>query len=225
RMFNTAGVLFWMYSDCWGTTGAWTVVDYYLRLKPSYYFVKRVFEPIHISIKEQDIVEIVAVNETYKSQEVEVEYGIEDFNGRILERKSERVELPGAKSLSIGKLDVSGIKEKDYVFVYAKVSSLEGGLISKNRIFLVDFKDLKLPEAKIDIKLNKIDVERYELSLTSDRFVWMVSIDVPDGISLSDNYFDIFPGEEIKLSVKALEEVDLYDIKVYTLNDIRRRYY
>ncbi|MGB9681799.1 MAG: beta-mannosidase, partial [bacterium] len=225
RMFNTAGELFWMYSDCWGTTGAWTVVDYYLRLKPSYYFVKRVFEPIHISIKEQDIVEIVAVNETYKSQEVEVEYGIEDFNGRILERKSERVELPGAKSLSIGKLDVSGIKEKDYVFVYAKVSSLEGGLISKNRIFLVDFKDLKLPEAKIDIKLNKIDVERYELSLTSDRFVWMVSIDVPDGISLSDNYFDIFPGEEIKLSVKALEEVDLYDIKVYTLNDIRRRYY
>ena len=73
RMFNTAGELFWMYSDCWGTTGAWTVVDYYLRLKPSHYFVKRIFEPIHISIKEGDIVEIVAINETYKSQEVEVD--------------------------------------------------------------------------------------------------------------------------------------------------------
>jgi len=219
RMFNTAGELFWMYSDCWGTTGAWTVVDYYLRLKPSYYFVKRVFEPIHISIKEGDIVEIAAVNETYESQEVDIEYGIEDFNGRVLERRSDRIRLPEAKTLTVGKLDISGIKERDKVFVYGKISSLEGKLISKNRIFLVDFKYLDLPETRINTNLEKISSGIYKLSLTSDKFVWMVSIDVLDSVSLSDNYFDIFPGEEIKISLNSVKEINLSDIKISSLNE------
>ena len=37
-----SGGLFWMYNDCWGETG-WTIIDYYLTRKISYYFVKRAF--------------------------------------------------------------------------------------------------------------------------------------------------------------------------------------
>jgi len=36
------GALFWMYNDCWGEVG-WTVIDYYLRRKISYWFVRRAF--------------------------------------------------------------------------------------------------------------------------------------------------------------------------------------
>ncbi|MBN1873725.1 MAG: beta-mannosidase, partial [Anaerolineae bacterium] len=32
------GNLFWMYEDCWGEVG-WTIVDYYLRRKPAWYFI------------------------------------------------------------------------------------------------------------------------------------------------------------------------------------------
>ena len=42
---NCHGSLFWMYDDCWGEVG-WTIVDYYLRRKPSWYFVRRAFAPL-----------------------------------------------------------------------------------------------------------------------------------------------------------------------------------
>ena len=129
-----------------------------------------------------------------------------------------------AKTLTVGKLDISGIKERDKVFVYGKISSLEGKLISKNRIFLVDFKYLDLPETRINTNLEKISSGIYKLSLTSDKFVWMVSIDVPDSVSLSNNYFDIFPGEEIKIFLKSVKEINLSDIKISSLNETTKRY-
>lgn len=45
-----AGALFWMYNDCWGEMG-WTIIDYYLTRKISYYFVKRAFEPVKLILR------------------------------------------------------------------------------------------------------------------------------------------------------------------------------
>ncbi|MDD5603645.1 MAG: hypothetical protein PHG48_06140, partial [Eubacteriales bacterium] len=45
-----SGGLFWMYNDCWGETG-WTIIDYYLIRKISYYYVKRAFEPVKLILK------------------------------------------------------------------------------------------------------------------------------------------------------------------------------
>lgn len=38
-----AGDLIWMYNDCWPETG-WTIIDYYLTRKVSFYFLKRAFD-------------------------------------------------------------------------------------------------------------------------------------------------------------------------------------
>ena len=37
---DCAGALIWSYSDCWGETG-WSILDYYLRRKASYYWTRR----------------------------------------------------------------------------------------------------------------------------------------------------------------------------------------
>ena len=47
---NCWGGLFWMYNDCWGEVG-WTIIDYYLRRKPSFYYVKRAFAPIKLILR------------------------------------------------------------------------------------------------------------------------------------------------------------------------------
>ncbi|MDD5603856.1 MAG: glycoside hydrolase family 2 TIM barrel-domain containing protein, partial [Eubacteriales bacterium] len=45
-----SGSLFWMYNDCWGETG-WTIIDYYLVRKISYYYVKRAFSPVKLIMR------------------------------------------------------------------------------------------------------------------------------------------------------------------------------
>ena len=42
-----SGALIWSYSDCWGETG-WSILDYYLRRKPSYYGFRRACAPVKV---------------------------------------------------------------------------------------------------------------------------------------------------------------------------------
>lgn len=226
RMFNTAGELFWMYSDCWGTTGGWTVVDYYLRKKPAYYYVKRAYEPIHISFREcNNYLEVIVTNETYKPLVVEVEYGVKSFDGTILMKGKGRFNLLHIGPTKIGEIDASKIFKayKNKAFVYAKLYD-RNVCISSNRMFLVDFKELDLPEAKIIPELSIIKDNKYQLKLSTDNFAWFVCIDCPDNIELSDNYFDIFPKEDYTITLNTSKAIELKDISISCLNSIILKY-
>ncbi|MGC8971658.1 MAG: glycoside hydrolase family 2 protein, partial [bacterium] len=222
RMFDTAGELFWMYSDCWGTTGAWTVVDYYLRLKPSYYFVKRVFEPIHISLREEkDKVEVFVTNELYKNLILDIEYGVRSFVGDTLIKGRTRTEIKGLGTIKIGQIDITRILEKDRnnCFVYAKIYE-DGQCLSWNRMFLLDFKDLVVYKANIIPELAKLEKGKYRLDLSTDNFAWMVYLELADDIEVTDNYFDIFPGEKYTVMLTSPKDITIDDIKIHTLNDV-----
>ena len=225
RMFDTAGALFWMYADCWGTTGGWTIVDYYLRLKPSYFYVKRAFEPVHISLREASSIEVWVTNDTYNTYPVDIEYGIKTFDGEelIKERKQEKLSVGEARI--IGKLDTTGIsqKQRSRVFCYAKVYS-KNRLISQNRCFLVDFKELELLQLNLRTILTKISKCVYRLELSSEKFAWMVKIGLPEGASLNDNYFDIFPGESHQVIITASKAISTESIRISTMNQVIRKY-
>ncbi|MGQ9623665.1 MAG: glycoside hydrolase family 2 protein, partial [Candidatus Caldatribacteriaceae bacterium] len=84
RKFMTSGTLFWMYSDCWGAIG-WTVIDYYLRKKASYYFVRRAFQPVDLSVRKNEAsAEIFVVNDTRSYRSLSVVYGLSLFDGTSL---------------------------------------------------------------------------------------------------------------------------------------------
>jgi len=225
RMFNTAGALFWMYSDCWGTTGGWTIVDYYLRLKPSYFYVKRTFEPVHISLREASSIEVWIINDTYNTYPIDIEYGIKAFDGAelIKERKQEKLPVGGARI--IGKLDTTGIsqKQRSKVFCYARVYS-KNELVSQNRCFLVDFKNLEFPKLRFKTVFKKLSGNVHKLKLSSENFAWMVNIKPLEGILVNDNYFDIFPGESYEVTVALSKATIIEDIGVSTMNQVIRKY-
>ena len=225
RMFTTAGTLFWMYSDCWGTTGGWTIVDYYLRLKPSYFYVKRAFEPVHVSIKQSDLAEVWILNDMYGTYPVDIEYGIVSFRGHKLVQERTQEVLPVAAARLIGRIDTGKVpeREKSSVFCYGRLYS-KGELISQDRIFLADFKSLELPEPGLRIDLQKSSDSKYKLTLSSANFAWMVNVELPDGAELSDNCFDMFPGDERQISVKTSRPINLEDIKVCCVNQILNRH-
>ena len=46
--FQNSGVLIWQYNDIWPCI-SWSIVDWYGTPKPSYYFLKRAAEPVHVA--------------------------------------------------------------------------------------------------------------------------------------------------------------------------------
>jgi beta-mannosidase len=47
RRRQLGGAMFWMLADAWPSTG-FSIIDYYLRPKPAYYFVRRAFLPLSL---------------------------------------------------------------------------------------------------------------------------------------------------------------------------------
>ncbi|OGS22939.1 MAG: hypothetical protein A2252_07620 [Elusimicrobia bacterium RIFOXYA2_FULL_39_19] len=53
RKFKTAGALIWQLNDCW-PVASWSLVDYSLKPKLSYAYIKKVFSPLLVSIEKQE---------------------------------------------------------------------------------------------------------------------------------------------------------------------------
>ena len=68
------GALIWSYSDCWGETG-WSIIDYYLRRKASYYWFRRACTPVVKVIVRQrgEVLVMLLVNDTLQPVTGEVE--------------------------------------------------------------------------------------------------------------------------------------------------------
>lgn len=72
---DCAGALIWMWNDCWGENG-WTPIDYCLRRKPSWYWLRRACLPIRaIARRRGDELVVRVVNDTLAAQAVTVHAG------------------------------------------------------------------------------------------------------------------------------------------------------
>lgn len=50
----SAGIVFWMFNDCWPAANGWSIVDYYGDPKPAYYMFKRCAKPIVCSVERRE---------------------------------------------------------------------------------------------------------------------------------------------------------------------------
>ncbi|MCX8052234.1 MAG: hypothetical protein N3B12_00355, partial [Armatimonadetes bacterium] len=81
RKFECAGSLFWMYSDCWGTLG-WTIIDYYLRRKPSFYWVRKAYAPLAVFVRaEGNSVRSYVVSDILEEKKVSLTLEVGDLTG------------------------------------------------------------------------------------------------------------------------------------------------
>lgn len=119
RMFMTSGTLFWMFADCWGGV-SWTVIDYYLNLLPSFYYIKRAYAPVIVSLVENGgKTEIWVSNDTDKSFSASLVYGVKSFDGKHASLITEEAGIPAASSKVLAAVDSSALKGCDDRYVYA----------------------------------------------------------------------------------------------------------
>ena len=191
------GSLFWMYNDTWGEVG-WTIIDYYLDRKPSFYYVKRAFAPVKLIIRlssDKKKVRVMGCNDTPKDRKIEAEYGYVSFTGKY-ETAKKTLTLPASGKGIVLEFDMpKGDIKKGLVFVRgdgAPLAVLRTGAFKK-----YDAADSAVTVTKTEERGRDIAV-----TLKSSGYSHAVSLGLKPGFHLDDDYYDMLPGEVRTVLVK-----------------------
>lgn len=214
RKFHCSGTLFWQLNDCWPGL-SWSVLDYYLFPKAGYFYVKRAYAPVLASFKgEVDGVSLWITNDILEEfvDTVTVFHG--DFSGQKLYEEVLEVRVPANASVKVQHLSFDELGIEDPRQEYLAVRSRSGSF-PDNRHFFAEVKDLKQPKPNLTVKITEGNDGKYEVRVATDNYAYFVRLVVPiEGTKYSDNYFDLFPGQERVIEIwneagRRLEENDI----------------
>ena len=204
RKFLTSGTLFWMYDDCWVAASSWTIIDYYLRRKPSYYTVRRAFAPEMVSFAEDpDGLSIWLVNDHVHAVDGVLEYGC----GRFSESKAEAAGranyvVPGNRSHRLLAFPLPELTDQERGERYYWARWVRGGkLVSWQHHWLAPWGRADLPDPGLKWEVSQGAEQEHLLTVSAERYAWMVAVGAPQDLDPEDNYFDLVPGESRKIRI------------------------
>lgn len=189
------GTLYWQLNDAWPVT-SWSSIDYYGNKKALQYKLKTLFAPVLLSLDLNDYSAFVT-SDLLRAVSASLKVRVESFLGVVLFEKEFGVEIDENQNV---KLPVEGLSDcLDSVThdeVYVKLELRENdGLLAERRCFLVCPKDLKLPEANVEMTVLQEKGE-VAIELRSDLLVKDVQLFCTSGEGVfSDNFFDLEPGQ------------------------------
>jgi beta-mannosidase len=200
------GALFWMYNDTWGEVG-WTIIDYYLDRKPSYYYVKRAFAPVKFILRAvKDKVRVMGINDTPKEKSADLEYGYAGFDGKF-DKSKKAVTLPAfSKGIVLEFPKPRGDVKKGVIYTRAKDAPLAILRTGPFRNYAAAGSTVTV--AKFEIKGKDVQV-----TLQSSGYSHAVSLGLKSDIHLDDEYFDMLPGDVHTVTIRdAAGKVEKSDI-------------
>lgn len=207
------GTLYWQHNDCW-PVASWSSRDYYGRWKAQHYFAKKAFANILVSpIAENGVLHVYVVSDKMKAIKGSLELRVMDLQGKIVANKKTNVTLPANTSkiqFSEKVENLLGDKKANEVVVNVRFTPKNGEVITSN-YFLTRYKEVDFPKATI--KTQSVAAPNgYEVTLESDVFARGVFLSI-EGIDnfFSDNYFDLLPGEPVKIHVTTTLDKATFD--------------
>jgi beta-mannosidase len=184
------GGLFWMYEDCWGEVG-WTVIDYYLRRKISWYFVRRALSPVRLILREEDArISVTIANDTQEAVAGKLEFGSVALDGRAQHLREKSFTCPALSRKVIATFN-RGDQDPTRTLWMARVQ--EAPAIWPAIVRIVDQRQLKMSEPKLNVKVSRAKKGTWRVRVSSDVYAHAVHLDLPEGAVPSDDYFDILP--------------------------------
>ncbi|CAD6580493.1 MAG: hypothetical protein CYPHOPRED_001232 [Cyphobasidiales sp. Tagirdzhanova-0007] len=218
------GALVWQLNDVYPCI-SWSIVDYYMKLKPAYYTIKRAIQPIAINLKRIESIENPdpRSGKTVKHTSVQI-WGasslqidramlliLEVFHlqtGQALQATARSISLGSNQSTELGSIELKDLPA-DKAVVAARLFDPESSLVvSRAHNWPEPYKFLHFIDPGLtmsfDGKRIKLKVDRPLKGLifsmpSSPRYP------VPD-IRYSDNCFDLMPGDEREIEMQGFVE-------------------
>jgi beta-mannosidase len=219
---RNSGALVWQLNDSWPGT-SWSMIDYELLPKASYYYAKSFFHPLLLTLEHEpgQALRLWVVNDRLQAYEGVVRMVVTDFNGKQIYESVFEAIVPANTAVELGSVEendvLSGIDANQVVVRL----SAEDWDAPDNLYYLRDPKDLNMPAAVLEVEVNEAK-QTIEVSC-ADTLARMVRIDLPhSGIRLSDNYFDLMPGERrtIQITHNTGKRVTMDGLSVTAFNAV-----
>lgn len=192
---RTSGTLIWQLNDSWPGT-SWSMIDYELLPKASYYYAKKFYHPLLLSVEHEpgEPLQVWVVNDTLESYAGKVTLQVITYEGKEVFVKAWEANVPCNTAVYLGQVDEAEALNGNLAEgVVVKVSA-EGFAAPDNLYYLRDQKDLLMKAAELEIIS---DEASQTVTITAvGSLARMVKIDLPQGrVRFSDNYFDLLPNE------------------------------
>lgn len=204
RWPQTAGALIWQLNDCWPVT-SWSLIDSELRPKAAYYYVKRAFTPVLVSVQRgKNELKLWVCNDRPEPFLGELVWQVRDFLGAILREGQFAVEIEGFSSAEVASIDISQLPGARLADLYLSAKLFDGSSreIHRAACLLVEPKHANLPEPQLRVEKLEVNDGSGALAISSRAFAKAVRIQLP-GAELEDNFFDLEPGETRIVSFRA----------------------
>lgn len=215
---KTNGALIWQINDSWPVT-SWSIIDYNLKPKLAYHFVKNIFSPQLIYFSEKN--EIIKVKlQNQSNDEFKGEYRltvIDTYSGKIIDEQNGKVKMKGGRTDSINEFKKSNFLNSNKVII-ARLYYTSDKLISINYYHHKPWKHYQTAESNISLKLIE-EENKKKIIASSDKPSYFVDL-YADGVEFSNRGFTILPNEEIIIDIMNIKkQFDFNDIKIFSLNN------
>ncbi len=221
------GTVIWQLNDCW-PVASWSSVDYYGRWKALHYYAKRFFAPVLLSCDEEgiltqdtnpnaepyDVIKSVRFNvsnETRSEQKGMVLWQLRNAAGNVKESHETEVTVPALQAVWLEREGLSHADlYNDHVYYEWRV---DGVTMAQSSVLFCQPKYYRFRDPKLSVR-----VEGEELVVTAEAYAKDVELlNEAEDILLSDNYFDMEPGEYRVKILRGTPE----GIRVRSTYDIR----
>ncbi len=185
------GALIWMWNDCWCETG-WTPIDYALRRKASFYWIKNACYPVRALVRRRgERLVTRLVNDRREAVELTVRQGWLPVDTRRAEPRleSRTLRLAAGGMIEIGAAAIPPEQElPPEEWFYAAWGEGENLEHIPSVWLLRPFRRLRPARDEIEVKRTG-----RQLTLTSPVYCHGVAYADEGAALLSDNYFDLLP--------------------------------
>jgi beta-mannosidase len=219
------GSIFWQLNDCW-PVASWSSIDYYGRWKALQYYARRFYAPILVSPHVEDgTLKVYIVSDRTKATQAMLRVRLMDFDGKVLLEDSHEVSVAALDSKvyldwPLKKLTDAGAADTSRVFIAAELTA-NGEQISRNLVYLAPTKEIHLKPAALSVE-SAGGNGSYKVRITSRVLARSVYLSFGDlDAKVSDNYFDLLPGETAEITVASAASLDALkaQMKVISLTD------
>ena len=204
------GSLYWQLNDVW-PGASWSSIDYYGRWKALQFHARRFYAPLLIAALRHDGSTTVSlVSDRTTPLAARWRLRVMDFAGKVLHEQAAEINVAPLASTKVASYtDAQLLKGADPRASFAVFELLDGGsTVSRNLVFFDEAKNLQLPSPQIRTQW-ETSADGYRLTLTAAalaRDVWVSFGDLDADVS--DNAFDILPGQSVTLVVHSKAGLD-----------------
>ncbi|MEA5014772.1 MAG: glycoside hydrolase family 2 protein [Candidatus Limiplasma sp.] len=208
NMPQNGGALIWQLGDAF-PCHSWSMIDYDLVPKASYYAAKQFFAPVSLILhpKDEDTTEVYLSNTTREAFQQEITLSVRGFGGEILWQ--ERIPA-GAEPYAVRKLYELRVGGRYYpnvilplprrfFYVHAHMEGWGDGFR-----FFAEYKDLRLPRCRLACR-RKERGGQLLWTVSTDCFAKLVHLEGDvQGLRVDHNYFDLPAGSSREITVERL---------------------